>query len=370
MPLYMLGLDYSNAPVDVREAYWLSAERIRTCLTPLFATHGLPQCSPHASTAGSTEIAILSTCNRVEIYVAVEAAATGVTLPTWLLQVQCPAHGKMVRSVNHYRNRAAVEHLLRIATGLDPLPLGEPYILDQLVDALFVARGCGASGPVLAHLFHRATQIGKRADAETAIDQRSIFLSRAAVDLLGQRHPELTQGKLLLVGASKLAHWAAQALQYMTPQPTAFINRTAAHAEAMSRYAPDQTFPWHQMRRALAWSDVVVTATAALHPVLDADDIVAALEQRRGRPLFLIDLGFPRNIHPAAADIPNVIYYDLNDLSVALAELAHAEIAHVESPEPWVASLPVVEWMVQDEASALWALLDGTIHPDNRRAGT
>jgi glutamyl-tRNA reductase len=211
---------------------------------------------------------------------------------------------------------------------------------------------------VLAQLFHRARHLGQQVKAKTAIDQQVTSLLRVAGHLLSQRHPLLTQGKVLIVGTSKLAHWAAQALRATGPQPLALINRTAAQTEAMLRYAPEQTFPWQQMRTALAWADVVITATAVLHPVLDADDLAAALAQRWGPPLLLIDLHLPRNIHPAVASMDQVIAYDLPDVCLALTDLARAEMTRGDASGSWVADLPVVKRMVQEEATALRAWIE------------
>lgn len=359
MLLYMLGLDYHVAPVDAGEPCRSSPEGIRTCLTTLIATRGLPLCFPQAPVVAGMEVVILSTSRRLEIYAATEGADTEAMLRAWLLQTQCLAQGDTVRHLNHRRNREAVEHLLRVASSLEPSPLGEPYILEQLIDALALARECGAAGPLLAHIFSHAIEVGKRADVETDIGSRAIFLRQAAVGFLSQRYPELAKGNLLIVGASKMAHVAVHALRYMESQPTAFINRTAAEAEVMEGHGPGQVFPWYQMRAALAWADVVVAAAAALYPVLDAGDIAAALGQRRGRPLLLIDLGIPHNVHPAAAGMENIVYYDLEDLRAAATDVAHTEMTRVDAPGPWVASLPVVERMVQAEATALWGEISG-----------
>ena len=308
---------------------------------------------------------ILSTRSRLEVYVATESAVADGISAQWLLQIQCQVYGDMAHHFTQRQGREAVEHLLRIATGMEPPLLGEPYILEQMMAALAVAQECGAVGPNLARVFQRAIRIGKRAYGETDTGNRSIFLGRAATHLLDQRHPEMANGNLLIVGSSKIAHSVPQVVRRRDPQPTAFIDRTVAQAVAVKQDIPGQIFPWHQMRTALIWADVVVAAALALHPILDVDDIGVALGQRRARPLLLIDLGLSHNVHPAAAAMQNVVYYDLDDLCAALTDPERCETTCAESLAPWMTSRPGLEQMVREEVSILCAWIeDGSASND------
>jgi glutamyl-tRNA reductase len=270
-----------------------------------------------------------------------------------LEQLQFHKIGVGVPQFNAYRDRDAIKHLLRIAGDLEPLYIGEPYGLKKLTEALGIAQDGSAAGPILSHLFDHAIHTGRRIQAETQIGGRTKYLSRAALGVIGQRHWEMIQGNLLIVGASDVAHLAAQALAEHTAQPTATINRTAAQTETMRRQVSGQTFSWHQMRSALAWADVVVTAGSALYPIVDTEDLAAVLPLRRGRALLLIDLGQPRNVHPAIKGMDTIIYYNLRDLQSLLTELARRAVRD-DPGEPWVGSLPKIEQMVQEETQFVW----------------
>jgi glutamyl-tRNA reductase len=312
----------------------------------------------------AVEMAVISTCNRLELYVVTAAEPDDDLLHAWFFGLLPRSHAGLAAQLTVHDDEAAVEHLLRVASGLESMVLGEPHILEQLVDAFELARRCGTAGPSLAQLFQHAVRVGQRARAELDLDGRAVFLSRAAMHFFSRRHPELAQGNVLIVGAGKLAHLVAQALRPAFTQSIAVANRTPEPAEALARQVGGQTFPWHQMRTALVWADVVITATAAHHPIVDDNDIAAVLPQRRHRPLLLIDMGLPRNIHPAATGMAGVSYYDLDDLQAVLADLAHAESAHAVALPRWVAAQPAVRQVVQGETAALWARLS-----PNRPAG-
>lgn len=353
MRLYMVGLDHSAVPVEVRNACHLSRQKIRNCLTSLFAIDGLSKDSPRSHAVMDREMIILSTRSRLEVYVATEAAVADAIPTPWLREIQCQAHVDIMHPITQRQDREAVEHLLRIASGMELPLLGETYILEQMAAALVVAQACGAAGPVLAHVFQHAIRIGRLAFAESDTRNCAIFLGRAVRHVLDQRHPEIANGNLLIVGASKMAHLAPQIVRHRNLQPTAFIDRTVTPGKAAQKQMLGQIFPWHQMRIALVWADVVVAADLALHPILDADDIAFALGQRRGRPLLLIDLGLSHNVHPAAAVVENIVYYDLDDLRVALADLVSPGVMGAESLGPWTASFPGLEQMIHEEVSTL-----------------
>lgn len=292
---------------------------------------------------------MLSTCSRLELYALPHGEADEALLRSWFHQRPCGARGSPAPQFCERRGQAVVEHLLRLAGGLEPAQLGEPHLLEQLADALALARACGTAGPALSRLFQQAIDTGRRARAETGSAGRTSCLHQATLRFYRQRHPELAQGRVLVVGAGRMARLALQALRREGSQPVAIINRTAAHAAALAAEVSGRTFSWHQMRTALAWADVAVTATAALHPILDAEDVAAVLPLRRGRPLLLFDLGLPLNVHPSVPGTAGVSYYNLDDLWLA---------AQAADGEPGRAEPPAAERLIQAETAVLWAGLD------------
>jgi glutamyl-tRNA reductase len=318
--IILVGLDHRTAPLDLRERLALSGDALRAALDDLRAC-------PNALVQ---EAAILSTCNRLEVYA--EAAPGAVDA---VLAVVAHAGGLAPDALRpHLRvlhDEAAVSHLLRVASGIESVILGETQVLGQVSDAHEAARSAGASGAVLSHLFAQAVHTGKRARAETEISRHTTSVSQAAANLAAGHT------RVLVVGAGEMATLAALALAASGQHEITIVNRTYSRATTLARQVGGRALDWLQLGSALAWADAVIAAVTAPRPVLRPADL-----GDRTQPLLLLDLGLPRNVDPAAAACPGVTLYTLDDLQA----LVTPNRAHRS------AAVPQVEAIVTEEAAA------------------
>ena len=311
-----LGLNHRTAGVSLRERLPSGDEAVKASLARLGCGGGLENLH---------ELVILSTCSRVEVYAAADRLAFDV-LQDLLLAGAQPAlfagePASPPASAGHFYRLAdaqAVEHLLRVAAGLDSVVLGEPQILGQVMHALELARGQGASGPLLDRLFETALRAGKRVRAETAISHNPASISSIAAALVEQVVPDLAGARLLVVGAGEMAELAVEALRKRGVQSFQVLNRTRQRAALLAGRWGGQALTFEQLPAALAWADMVISSTGAPHPVISAAVVRAALAQRTDRPLVLVDIAVPRDIDPAAGALPGVRLYDLDDLHARL----------------------------------------------------
>jgi glutamyl-tRNA reductase len=246
---------------------------------------------------------------------------------------------------------------MRVAAGLDSMILGEPQILGQVSRAQAEARAAGTTGPLLSHLFERASHAGKRARTETEIGRHTTSISHAAVRLVRDKLGDLDRTQLLVVGAGEMAEVAAQALINHGARQLNFINRTYARAEQLARQLADQmagqfegrALNWYQLPAALAMADVVVTATGAPHIVIHENDVLPILPERGGRPLLFVDIALPRDVEESVGDLEGVQRFDIDHLqSTVDANLAQRRSA-----------IPDVETIIVDEANSFEEWLKG-----------
>ncbi|HKB21032.1 MAG TPA: glutamyl-tRNA reductase [Gaiellaceae bacterium] len=288
--------------------------------------------------AGSGEAVCLSTCNRTELYLvdadpeAAEERAAGALLGD---------------EVELYRmtDEAAALHLFRVAAGLDSLVPGEGEILGQVRDAY----EAGAHGPVLDRLFREALRVGKKVRTDTAINESPASVSSAAAALAQQVFGELRGCRVLLVGAGEVSELAARALAARGATISAVTSRTHANAEKLADAFGARAVPFDGLGSELGRADVVVSSTSSPGPVLFRDQV----PDRRGRPLFVIDLAVPRDVEPAVAQLEDCYLYDIDDLQAVVreslsgrrreAERAEAIVEHeAKRFRDWQASLRVV----------------------------
>lgn len=354
MQLFLLGLNHKTAPVEVREQLALSPSRVSGALQWL------------REHSGAQEAAILSTCNRAEIYV-VGPAETAPKLEQFLDEFH---HVPAKRLGNHlYRRHDAdsARHLFRVASGIDSLVLGESEILGQVRTAFETARQSGSISNVLDELFRRAIACGRRARNETAIGRGALNVGSAAVELARQIFGPLEGHTVLILGAGKMSSLTAQHLVASGARRVLVSNRTYARAEELARLFSDgesegdkvlsgipnahaEAVTWDEFPQRLIEADIVIASTRAPHLILSAEQVAAAMKARRHRPLFLIDIAVPRDIDPQAHQLDNVFLYDIDDLqNVVQANLAQRaqELSLVEgivegevaSWQNWVSSL-------------------------------
>ncbi len=264
------------------------------------------------------EAAILSTCNRSELYLGGDGdtqAAARRFLAEWhgLDQAALAPHLYVEEDLQ------AARHLLRVACGIDSLVVGESQILSQVRQALETAQRQGAARGLLNELFQRALHTGKRARTETDIGRGRLSISTAAVELAGQVFSDLSTCSALLLGAGEMSELTAQYLVDNQVSRWWVANRTVARAEELARRFGGNAVPFADFPNYLSEADIVISSTAAPRFVLGPQELRGAMRRRRGRPLFLIDIAVPRDIDPKVRDIDNVFLFDIDDLGQVVA---------------------------------------------------
>jgi glutamyl-tRNA reductase len=331
-----LGLNHRTAPIELRE-------RLSGSLAPL--QHALFE-----QTAVS-ELVALTTCNRIELYLAFSGEEP---LPETMLLSLLAQHGALYSEtlkdyVYFYEGDMAANHLLRVAAGLDSLLLGEPQILGQVSAAYRTAVQSRTIGPVLNALFKTAVRTGKRARAETTIGNNPASISSIAVTLAQQRIGQAAHGRYLVLGAGEMSRMAVKALRHRGLKNIAVANRTVARAAAMVAEWGGQAYSLDELAQAIAQADVLITAAHTTKPLIDIRHL-----QGRVRPLIIIDIAMPRNVDTAVAQLPGISLFDIDDLQATLDESLAVRQAEI----------PQVEAIIAQEAAMLHTqLLELTIKP-------
>jgi glutamyl-tRNA reductase len=301
MPLLALGINHQTAPVALRERVAFAAGAIPAALADLLAR------------AGVREAALLSTCNRTEIYCSTEDGAEGVP-EQWLANHHGLPQEHLQDYCYRYANGAAVRHLFRVATGLDSLVLGEPQVLGQVKEAYQLARTANALKSPLDRLFQNAFAVAKRVRTDTRIGAHPVSVAFAAVKLAQQVFANLDRASVLLIGAGDTIELAGRHLADQQVRQLLVANRTLAHAQVLASRFGGYALPLEDLGRHLFEADIVISATASREPVLGVKAVRDALRARRQRPMFLLDLAVPRDIDPAVASLDNAYLYTVDDL--------------------------------------------------------
>jgi glutamyl-tRNA reductase len=352
--IVLVGLSQRTAPVALRERLSKALEP-STCAgdaTPALSSWWGP---------GFGESALLSTCNRLEVY----GVANGMNgnarrlIVERLAELGDVAQEELEPHVYHKEDGDAVGHLLRVACGLDSQLLGETQILGQISQAFASARSKGTSGPLLTYLFSRAAHAGKRARSETEISRGSTSISQAAVALLRKELGDLSERSILVVGAGETAELAVQALHKHGALKVSCINRTFSSAEALAVRSGCEARPWAELAGALVGAEAVITATGSPHPVIYAEDMAPILEQRQGVPLVMVDIAVPRDIDLCVGSLPGVVLHDIDQLEATLDHNLSRRVAAVPEVEEIITreAEVVMDWLHGREATDLVAEL-------------
>jgi glutamyl-tRNA reductase len=303
MTLILIGLSHHVAPVELRERVALPGASAGALAERLASADGEAVC--------------LSTCNRTELYLAADDPDAEEQRA---LSALCEAAGldeDLLRPVLYrLRDEAAALHLFRVAAGLDSMVPGEGEILGQVR----AAYDAGATGPLLDRLFRQALHAGKKVRAETAIGENPASVSSAAAALAEQVFGDLHGCRVLLVGAGKIGELAARSLVSRGAEITFVANRSVDAAEELARRFGGEALPLERVGPELARADVVLSSTSAPGFVLGHDDVRRVLPERKGRPLFFIDIAVPRDLEPAIHELDGCYLYDIDDLESVVAE--------------------------------------------------
>ncbi len=309
MSLFLLGISHHSAPVDLRE-------RVD------FSRRGVPQAlSVLAERDGLSEVVILSTCNRSEIYAICEdPTRPREVLASFMSSYHDVAESELAPHFYGRENTDAVRHLFRLSAGLDSLVIGEPQILGQVKDAFTTASRHGYTGALLNRLFHRSFGAGKRIRSETGLGEGAVSVSYAAISLARKIFGDLQGLQTLLVGAGEMAELTATHLRSQQVAQISVASRTPSHAAALAAKVGGEAVPWEDLTSRLATCDIVVTATGSATPIVTRRQVESAMRARRSRPLFIMDIGLPRDVEASSGEMEQVFLYNIDDLQTIVRE--------------------------------------------------
>ena len=319
MHIIALGLNHTTTSVQLRERLAYSEDQIRASLARL--TCGRME-SP------LTEMVILSTCNRIEIYAASNTTSYKV-LEAFLSETRDVPIDEIRPHLYHFQDVDAVQHLFEVAAGLDSLVVGEPQILGQVTKALELARGQSAAGPILNRLFQSAIHAGKRARTETAISRNPASVSSLAASKAEQAISSIAEAQVVVLGAGEMAELAVEALRKRGANRILVVNRTLERAQTLVQRWDARATTFEYIDSALASADILISSTGAPHTLITREMVKLAMSQRSNRPLVLIDIAVPRDIDPDVTDIPQVSLYDMDNLNDQLESSLAERIAEV-----------------------------------------
>jgi glutamyl-tRNA reductase len=303
MDLLAVGANFRTSPLRLRERLSFPAARVPEVLRRLQAD--LPD----------SELLLLSTCNRTEVYAAGPAAAAGgEPLIAALLRHAGEADPEMSRLFYVKHGLQAIEHLMTVATSLDSLVVGETEILGQVKQAFQAATDAGTVGRALSALLQQVFRVAKRVRSETEICRGRVSVGSVAVDLAGKVFGDLSAKTVLVVGTGKIGEQTLRSLTERGVRETCVLNRSIEHSRAVADRYGGIAIEFDRLEDFLPKADIVISATNAPHYVIRADVVRAGARVRHDRPWLLIDLAVPRDIDPAAGDVPNVYLYNVDDL--------------------------------------------------------
>jgi glutamyl-tRNA reductase len=349
MHIHCLGMSHNTAGIALRERLAFSPEHLQAALARI-------GCGDDPAWQEIHELAILSTCHRVELY-AVAPRPIFDILIDFLSQVhQIPASDF---SGAHYRllDQEAIQHLFQVAAGLDSVVVGEAQILGQVTAAYMTARKQGATSKLLNRLFQAAIHAGKRARTETMISYNPASIASVAVRLISDKTPHLSSARVMVIGAGEMSELAVESLRKRGVQDILVVNRTLEKAQELAHRWDGHAAALEYLPVLLADVDVVVTSTGAPHLVILRSMVEEAMNGRQKRPLIFMDIAVPRDVAPDVDHIPGVLLYDIDALAERLeislekreAEIPKVEIILAEEQaafEEYLATLDVVPIIV------------------------
>ncbi|MEY3739719.1 MAG: glutamyl-tRNA reductase [Pseudomonadota bacterium] len=317
-----LGLNHVSAPVSVRERVSLPEDLVQPALSALRQAFG----------GAVKEAAILSTCNRTELYCAAEPQVAD-HLPSWLAEFNKIEAVALEPHVYLHGRDEAVRHAFRVASGLDSMVLGEPQILGQMKDAVRAAEEAGALGTLLHQLFQRTFSVAKEVRSTTAIGAQSVSMAAAAVRLAERVFGDLAQCKVLFIGAGEMIELCATHFAARQPASIVVANRTLERAENLANRFSASTMRLADLPDRLAQFDVVVSCTASTLPLLGLGMVERATRQRKRKPMVMVDLAVPRDIEPEVAQLDDIYLYSVDDLGAVVQSGTDARRAAVVQAE-------------------------------------
>ncbi|MBM1143182.1 glutamyl-tRNA reductase [Alcanivorax sp. ZXX171] len=310
MKLIAAGVNHTTADVELREQLAFSADQADRALDRL---RELP---------GVREAALLSTCNRTELYCLVDGDALDVA--GWLARERSMALDRIRPVLYQHHGDQALEHMMRVAGGLDSLVLGEPQILGQMRDAYARAHEVGLINGELGRVFQDVFSAAKRIRTETGIGANPVSVAYAAVSFARHIFADLKKSRALLIGAGEMIELVARHLEEQQVREIVIANRTAERAEALAAEVGGRGITLEELPVALEHADILIACTAAPIPILGKGTVESALKRRRHKPMFMVDIAVPRDIEPEVGEMDDVYLYTVDHLQEAIQENVRA----------------------------------------------
>jgi len=323
MSLYALGLNHRTAPLDVRETIAFPPDALGTALRDLL---GQPKVK---------EAAILSTCNRTELYVRGSEPAPVVR---WMEDFHRVPKDSLAPYIYALPRERAITHAFRVASGLDSMILGEPQILGQMKQAVRQAESAGTLGLVLNRLFQRTFAVAKNVRSNTDIGTASISMAAASVKLAERIFPSISGQRLLLIGAGEMIELTATHFAAKKPRSITIANRTLERGKQLAERFGADAITLNEVPDRLPDFDIVVTCTASSLPILGKGLLERAVKARRHSPIFIVDLAVPRDVEPEAGDLDDVFLYSVDDLSNIVKDNLNIRRESVAQAEEMIAT--------------------------------
>ena len=366
MSVFALGLNHQSAPLDLRGRFAFTLEQLAPTL--LSFREGL-----RLNAASAPEAALLSTCNRTELYVAAPPALVRPAID-WLAGVGGVGAGNLMDHAYVMENGAAARHAFRVASGLDSMVLGEPQILGQMKQAVREADQAGTLGTTLHQLFQRSFAVAKEVRTSTEIGSHSISMAAASVRLAAQLFEDISKIRVLFVGAGEMIELVATHFAAKAPKSLAVANRTLERGEKLAARFSAEALRLADLPDRLHEFDAVITCTASSLPLIGLGAVERALKKRRHRPMFMVDLAVPRDIEPEVAQLDDVYLYTVDDLANLVKTAGEKRQAAVAQAEAIIDAgvQSFVHWMDQRGTvpliQALNAQADGWREQETARA--
>ncbi len=318
MSLFAIGLNHQTAPVALREQVIFGVDTLTSALRDLFGKQV------------AREAAILSTCNRTEIYCRTEEPDS---VARWLADYHRLKIDRVMPHLYVHPDHEAVTHAFRVASGLDSMVLGEPQILGQLKEAVRTAESAGTVGLVLNKLFQRSFSVAKEVRTHTDIGNASISMAAASVKLARRIFPTLEETHLLLIGAGEMIELAATHFAAAKPASITVANRTLSRGEELAARFGAKAIMLTELPEQLSRFDIIITSTASSLPILGKGLLESAAKARKHRPIFIVDLAVPRDVEPEARELDDVFLYSVDDLSTLVRDNLKLRQGAVEEAE-------------------------------------
>ncbi|MEW5813998.1 MAG: glutamyl-tRNA reductase [Spirochaetota bacterium] len=319
----LVGINHKTAPVKIRETFAFVPDEIAYFVGNLIELSDI------------TEVVLLSTCNRTELYY-FAAKDCGAKYHTEIIRSLAECKGIREDITGYFyslKGEEAARHLMRVASGLNSMVLGENQILGQLKEAYRISCEHNFTGTVLNRLFHKAFEAGKRVRSETAINKGAASVSFAAVELCEKIFENLSSHPLLLIGAGETGELVLKNLTERGVRDITIINRTYKRAcEQAAKYGA-KAVKFEELKQSLASKDIIITSTASTRPVILFSDVKGIMKKRKSKTIFFIDLAVPRNIDEKVKDIHNVLLYNIDDLEKVTAHNYEKRKAEIEKAD-------------------------------------